>query len=246
MGEQGQQAGLTRYRRRQRATARDRDTQAARYARLALYSTWATAGLSAGIAVLALLYPLYLRHLDNNQDYREDMLFLESTFPNMINADQVADSETVFPVTGGPETDWQAVQLRVEERLDMWQTQRTGMSEIVSQIWRMPNSAHAIRPVQCLINSEINSWSALRLVAKLHLEKAPESRIREISAAALGSINSRAACIARLKATISWLKQPDEVLKARPVPLDICAVEGFTDECTATQQRYTNPPAVLD
>jgi len=238
--------GLARHRNREAILAEARESRSQRYTRLALVATWAMACLAAGIAVLGLLYPLYLRHLDNARDYNEDMRFLEALYPNIADADVVADSEKGYPIKGGTDTDWHAVELKADERLQMWQTQRTGVAEMVSQIWRMSNSAHAVRPVQCLINSEINGWSAIKLVAQLHGQKAPESRIADAEQTAQGAINSRAPCIARIKATVTWLRRSDGTVNARPVPLDICSIADFVDQCADTVRRYTDMPGSLD
>jgi hypothetical protein len=101
-----------------------------------------------------------------------------------------------------------------------------------------------LRPVQCLINAEINAWSSMRLVARLHQEKASPAALRGVEESTLRSINDRAPCIAHLKATISWLSMPDGILKPRPIPLDICSIGEFVAQCQATIERYTGPTSI--
>jgi len=212
-----------------------------RSARRLMIATWLATAVSAAIAIAAVTYPLYLRHLDNAKDFQDDMTFLEGVYPNVTEADKAADSEKNFPIAGDENTDWAAVETAVNERLENWQTQRVGVGELSSQIWRMPNSARALRPIQCLINAEINAWSSLRLVARLHQQKAPPTAINGIAATAMRSVNDRAPCIARVKATINWLTMPDGALTPRPIPIDICSIKDFADFCQATIERYKVP-----
>jgi hypothetical protein len=81
----------------------------------------------------------------------------------------------------------------------------------------------------------------MRLVARLHQQKAPEAALRGIEATAVRAINDRAPCIAHLKATISWLTMSGGIMKPRPMPTDICAISDYGDQCQATIERYRVP-----